>query len=111
MGGCQRASNTILRFIQRPQHTSYSPFRLSPLITNTSKQQSSILNSTTQSTTSLSRRVISSTIRSQTNHTITKSALACEISSLRYTLLVNGEDEDAIVLGWDAGIVEDEDGT
>jgi len=37
--------------------------------------------------------------------------LACEISSLRYTLLVNGEDEDAIALGWDAGIVEDEDGT
>ena len=110
MSGCQRASNTILRFIQRPQHTSYSPFRLSPSITNSSKQQS-ILNSTTQSTTSLSRRVISSTIRSQTNHTITKSALACEISSLRYTLLVNGEDEDAIALGWDAGIVEDEDGT
>jgi len=110
MSGCQRASNTILRFIQRPQHTSYSPFRLSPSITNASKQQS-ILNSTTQSTTSLSRRVISSTIRSQTNHTITKSALACEISSLRYTLLVNGEDEDAIALGWDAGIVEDEDGT
>lgn len=110
MSGCQRASNTILRFIQRPQHTSYSPFRLSPSITNSSKQQS-ILNSTTQSTSSLSRRVISSTIRSQTNHTITKSALACEISSLRYALLVNGEDEDAIALGWDAGIVEDEDGT
>ena len=110
MSGCQRASNTILRFIQRPQHTSYSPFRLSPSITNTSKQQS-ILNSTTTQSTSLSRRVISSTIRSQTNHTITKSALACEISSLRYTLLVNGEDEDAIALGWDAGIVEDEDGT
>ena len=110
MSGCQRASNTILRFIQRPQHTSYSPFRLSPSITNSSKQQS-ILNSTTQSTSSLSRRVISSTIRSQTNHTITKSALACEISSLRYTLLINGEDEDAIALGWDAGIVEDEDGT
>jgi len=108
MSGCQRASNTILRFIQRPQHTSYSPFRLSPSITNTSKQQS-ILNSA--QSTSLSRRVISSTIRSQTNHTITKSALACEISSLRYTLLVNGEDEDAIALGWDAGIVEDEDGT
>ena len=48
---------------------------------------------------------------SQTNHTITKSALACEISSLRYALLVNGEEEDAIALGWDAGIVEDEDGT
>lgn len=110
MSGCQRASNTILRFIQRPQHTSYSPFRLSPSITNSSKQQS-ILNSSTQSTSSLSRRVISSTIRSQTNHTITKSALACEISSLRYTLLINGEDEDAIALGWDAGIVEDEDGT
>ena len=110
MSGCQRASNTILRFIQRPQHTSYSPFRLSPSITNTSKQQS-ILNSTTTQSTSLSRRVISSTIRSQTNHTITKSALACEISSLRYTLLLNGEDEDAIALGWDAGIVEDEDGT
>ena len=110
MSGCQRASNTILRFIQRPQHTSYSPFRLSPSITNTSKQQS-ILNSTTTQSTSLSRRVISSNIRSQTNHTITKSALACEISSLRYTLLLNGEDEDAIALGWDAGIVEDEDGT
>ena len=107
MSGCQRVSNTILRFIQRPQHTSYSPFRLSPSITNSSKQP--ILNSA--QSTSLSRRVISSNIRSQTNHTITKSALACEISSLRYTLLLNSEDEDAIELGWDAGIVEDEDGT
>lgn len=109
-----RTCNSILRLIPRrptttsssPQHTS-SPFRLSPSHTNTS--------SCTQyqtATSTISRRTISSHLRSQTKHTTIRDALSCEISSLRYVLLLENEGEEALLRGWDAGVaVEDEDGT
>jgi hypothetical protein len=113
------ARTNILRIIPRrgtssssPQHTS-SPFRLSPSISNNNNQSSFIINSTTSSSTrTLSRRTITSTIRTQTNQSTLRAALSNEISSLRYTLLLESEGEDSLLRGWDAGVVDDdEDGT
>ena len=111
------ARTNILRIIPRrgtssssPQHTS-SPFRLSPSISNNNNQSSFIINSIT-STRTLSRRTITSTIRTQTNQSTLRAALSNEISSLRYTLLLESEGEDSLLRGWDAGVVDDdEDGT
>lgn len=116
-----RTSTSMLRIIPRrgtsssssPQHTS-SPFRLSPSISN-NNQSSFIINSTTSSSSStrtLSRRTITSTIRTQTNQSTLRAALSNEISSLRYTLLLESEGEESLLRGWDAGVVDDdEDGT
>ena len=114
------ARASMLRIIPRrgtssssPQHTS-SPFRLSPSISN-NNQSSFIINSTTSSSSStrtLSRRTITSTIRTQTNQSTLRAALSNEISSLRYTLLLESEGEESLLRGWDAGVVDDdEDGT
>ena len=114
------ARTSMLRIIPRrgtssssPQHTS-SPFRLSPSISNNNNQSSFIINSTTSSpsTRTLSRRTITSTIRTQTNQSTLRAALSNEISSLRYTLLLESEGEESLLRGWDAGVVDDdEDGT
>ena len=111
------ARTNILRIIPRrgtssssPQHTS-SPFRLSPSISNNNNQSSFIINSIT-STRTLSRRTITSTIRTQTNQSTLRAALSNEISSLRYTLLLESEGEESLLRGWDVGVVDDdEDGT
>ncbi|KAL7533963.1 hypothetical protein ACHAXR_005552 [Thalassiosira sp. AJA248-18] len=116
-----RTSSTILRGLlprrsSAPQHTS-SPFRLSPSSNSSSSNSAFVLNSSiispsSQTTTAaVSRRTLSSTLRSQTNHATLRAALACECSSLRYALLLKGEGEEALLRGWDAGVVEDEDGT
>ena len=110
--------NSIPRLIPRrltstsPQHTS-SPFRSSPSVNNTST--STLNSSCTQyqtATTTISRRAISSNLRSQTKYATIRDALSCEISSLRYVLLLESDGEEALLRGWDAGVaVEDEDGT
>mmetsp|Transcript_14906 Transcript_14906/g.26668 ORF Transcript_14906/g.26668 Transcript_14906/m.26668 type:complete len:128 (-) Transcript_14906:288-671(-) len=104
----------------RPQHAS-APFRLSPSNHSTSSQTSpfTIINNASSSSTSssssqtvFSRRALSSTIRSRTNHATMRTALACEISSCRYALMLSGEAEEGLLRGWDVGVaVEDEDGT
>jgi hypothetical protein len=53
-------------------------------------------------------------MRHQNARTILRDATSCEISSLRYALMItNGGDGDGSLLrGWDAGVdVDDEDGT
>ncbi|KAL9179294.1 hypothetical protein ACHAXT_008584 [Thalassiosira profunda] len=99
----------LLRRPSRPQHAS-APFRIPPSATaNTASRN--LIESTSQSAT-LSRRALSSTLRSQTHQSTLRAALACEGSSLRYALMLEGEGEEALLRGWDAGVaVEDEDGT
>mmetsp|Transcript_30479 Transcript_30479/g.52000 ORF Transcript_30479/g.52000 Transcript_30479/m.52000 type:complete len:117 (-) Transcript_30479:269-619(-) len=113
-----RTGSHILRQIPRtarnntsssssPQHTA--SFRLSPSTHQTSSSSFTINNNCS---TFISRRTLSSNLRNQTHHTIVRSALACEMSSCRYALLLKGEGEEALLRGWDAGVaVEDEDGT
>ena len=96
------------------QHTSSSPpFRISPSSSTSSGQHQSIfiLNSSS-SHAQFSRRALSSTLRSQTNHNTMRAALACEASSLRYSLLLSSEGDEALLRGWDDGVAtEDDDGT
>ena len=62
--------------------------------------------------TKLSTRALTSHLRSQNTHSLLRTALACEASSLRYSLLLTSVEEEMVVRGWDAGVcVEDEDGT
>eukprot|EP00970_Alexandrium_tamarense_P000495 scaffold64_cov193-Alexandrium_tamarense.AAC.3 len=93
------------------QHSSHSsaPFRIPP--STTTNSSTPII--TSHTTNSLSRRALSSQLRSQTNQATLRIALACEGSSLRYALLLSGEGEDALIRGWDAGValVEEDDGT
>mmetsp|Transcript_30478 Transcript_30478/g.51999 ORF Transcript_30478/g.51999 Transcript_30478/m.51999 type:complete len:119 (-) Transcript_30478:267-623(-) len=115
-----RTGSHILRQIPRtarnntsssssPQHTA--SFRLSPSTTHQTSSSSSFTINNNCST-FISRRTLSSSLRNQTHHTIVRSALACEMSSCRYALLLKGEGEEALLRGWDAGVaVEDEDGT
>lgn len=57
-----------------------------------------------------SSRALSSSLRKQTNHATIRCALACEASSLRYSLFME-DGEDGILRGWDAGVEEEDDGT
>ena len=98
------------------QHTSSSPpFRISPSSSTSSSSQHQsifILNSSSSSQAQCSRRALSSTLRSQTNHNTMRAALACEASSLRYALLLSSEGDEALLRGWDDGVAtEDDDGT
>ncbi|KAL3780664.1 hypothetical protein ACHAWO_004145 [Cyclotella atomus] len=58
-----------------------------------------------------STRSLHSTVRNQTSHSIIKCALSCEASSLRYSLMLRCKEEEGLVRGWDAGVVEEDDGT
>ena len=57
-----------------------------------------------------SSRALSSSLRKQTNHATIRCALACEASSLRYSLFME-DGEDGLLRGWDAGVDEEDDGT
>lgn len=108
--------SAITRRTTSAQHTSSSPpFRISPpSSTSSSSQHQSIfiLNSSSSSHAQFSRRALSSTLRSQTNHNTMRAALACEASSLRYALMLSSEGDEALLRGWDDGVAtEDDDGT
>ena len=102
-------ASAVLRAISRTSHKhhnnqSYVPFRI-----NTVSEQSIHTDSISRT---LSKRALHSTSRSQTSHYALRSALAMECSSLRYALLLESEAEDGLLMGWDSGVVvEDEDGT
>mmetsp|Transcript_96 Transcript_96/g.157 ORF Transcript_96/g.157 Transcript_96/m.157 type:complete len:116 (-) Transcript_96:203-550(-) len=109
-------SKAFLRALPRkssPQHTP-PPFRISPSPSPSSSPHQSIfiqLNNNT-SPAQFSRRALSSTLRSQRNHSILRDALACEASSLRYALMLTSEGDEALLRGWDDGVAnEDDDGT
>eukprot|EP01083_Nonionella_stella_P302520 1043339_1 len=103
-----RICNTVLRIVpRRSSHTS-SPFRLSPSNSSSTHRTSEALLNPPPS---LSSRALSSAVRSRTSQSTLRAALACEASSLRYALLLEGEGEEALLRGWDDGVVEDEDGT
>ena len=116
-----RAINRTLRQLiphrTQPQHTTSSSFRLSPSPNcNTSSSQNFLLSNSgatiQQQQVQLSKRSISSTIRTQTIHTTIRTALSFELSTLRYVLLLDSEGEESLLRGWDAGVaMEDDDGT
>ena len=109
--------SAITRRTTSAQHNTSSspPFRISPSSSTSSSSQHQsifILNSSSSSQAQCSRRALSSTLRSQTNHNTMRAALACEASSLRYALLLSSEGDEALLRGWDDGVAtEDDDGT
>lgn len=62
-------------------------------------------------TRSLSSRALTSHLRNQHAHSLLRSALAMEASSLRYSLLLSSLAEEEMMRGWDVGVCEEDDGT